>query len=124
MPFNQMATPTQNIGKTGKFGDLKKRLLFLLGALVVYQQFVARAAVVREQTEPIGSRELADLVSELAVLAPPPGGPGEQVASDDLSAGREALAREDIDRALALLERARGHAPQSSLSRCCSTTFL
>ena len=27
-----MATPSQNIGKTGKFGDLKKRLLFLLGA--------------------------------------------------------------------------------------------
>jgi len=32
-----MATPTQNIGKTGKFGDLKKRLLFLLGALVVFR---------------------------------------------------------------------------------------
>jgi len=31
-----MATP-QNIGKTGKFGDLKKRLLFLLGALVVFR---------------------------------------------------------------------------------------
>src|ERR1017187_10446267 len=32
-----MATPNKNIGKTGKFGDLKKRLLFLLGALVVYR---------------------------------------------------------------------------------------
>jgi len=32
-----MATSTQNIGKTGKFGDLKKRLLFLLGALVVFR---------------------------------------------------------------------------------------
>ena len=32
-----MATPTKNIGKTGKFGDLKKRLLFLLGALVVFR---------------------------------------------------------------------------------------
>src|SRR5674476_1662056 len=31
-----MATPAKNIGKTGKFGDLKKRLLFLLGALVVF----------------------------------------------------------------------------------------
>ena len=31
-----MATHAQNIGKTGKFGDLKKRLLFLLGALVVF----------------------------------------------------------------------------------------
>src|SRR5512133_4056515 len=32
-----MATQAQNIGKTGKFGDLKKRLLFLLGALVVFR---------------------------------------------------------------------------------------
>src|SRR5450759_3285605 len=32
-----MATPAKNIGKTGKFGDLKKRLLFLLGALVVFR---------------------------------------------------------------------------------------
>ena len=32
-----MATPAQNIGKSGKFGDLKKRLLFLLGALVVFR---------------------------------------------------------------------------------------
>ena len=32
-----MDTPNQNIGKTGKFGDLKKRLLFLLGALVVFR---------------------------------------------------------------------------------------
>ena len=32
-----MATPNKNIGKTGKFGDLKKRLLFLLGALVVFR---------------------------------------------------------------------------------------
>src|SRR5476649_2271719 len=32
-----MATPARNIGKTGKFGDLKKRLLFLLGALVVFR---------------------------------------------------------------------------------------
>ncbi|OGA36171.1 MAG: preprotein translocase subunit SecY [Betaproteobacteria bacterium RIFCSPLOWO2_12_FULL_64_23] len=32
-----MATHAQNIGKTGKFGDLKKRLLFLLGALVVFR---------------------------------------------------------------------------------------
>ncbi len=32
-----MATQNQNIGKTGKFGDLKKRLLFLLGALLVFR---------------------------------------------------------------------------------------
>src|SRR5512140_1338327 len=32
-----MATQAQNIGKTGKYGDLKKRLLFLLGALVVFR---------------------------------------------------------------------------------------
>src|SRR5487761_2224409 len=32
-----MATQAQNIGKTGKFGDLKKRLFFLLGALVVFR---------------------------------------------------------------------------------------
>lgn len=32
-----MATHAQNIGKTGKFGDLKKRLLFLLGALIVFR---------------------------------------------------------------------------------------
>src|SRR5487761_2220755 len=32
-----MATQAQNIGKTGKFGDLKKRLLFLLGALIVFR---------------------------------------------------------------------------------------
>ena len=29
--------PAATIGKTGKFGDLKRRLLFLLGALVVYR---------------------------------------------------------------------------------------
>jgi preprotein translocase subunit SecY len=33
-----MATQAQkNVGKTGKYGDLKKRLLFLLGALVVFR---------------------------------------------------------------------------------------
>src|SRR5512143_868940 len=32
-----MATQAQNIGKTGKYGDLKKRLLFLLGALFVFR---------------------------------------------------------------------------------------
>src|SRR5476649_770857 len=32
-----MATPARNIGKTGKFGDLKKRLFFLLGALLVFR---------------------------------------------------------------------------------------
>ena len=32
-----MATDTANLGKTGKFGDLKRRLLFLLGALIVYR---------------------------------------------------------------------------------------
>ena len=29
-----MATQIPQLGKTGKYGDLKKRLLFLLGALV------------------------------------------------------------------------------------------
>ena len=32
-----MATAAQQLGKTGKYGDLKKRLLFLLGALVVFR---------------------------------------------------------------------------------------
>ncbi|MDQ5915921.1 MAG: preprotein translocase subunit SecY [Pseudomonadota bacterium] len=32
-----MATSPNTIGKTGKFGDLKRRLLFLLGALIVYR---------------------------------------------------------------------------------------
>ena len=32
-----MATETATLGKTGKFGDLKRRLLFLLGALIVYR---------------------------------------------------------------------------------------
>src|SRR6266436_6117803 len=32
-----MATPNPQLGKTGKYGDLKKRLLFLLGALVVFR---------------------------------------------------------------------------------------
>jgi preprotein translocase subunit SecY len=32
-----MATPSSTIGKTGKYGDLKKRLLFLLGALLVFR---------------------------------------------------------------------------------------
>ncbi len=32
-----MATPAATLGKTGKFGDLKRRLLFLLGALIVYR---------------------------------------------------------------------------------------
>ena len=32
-----MATPANQIGKGGKYGDLKRRLLFLLGALVVYR---------------------------------------------------------------------------------------
>jgi preprotein translocase subunit SecY len=32
-----MATPTPQLGKSGKYGDLKKRLLFLLGALVVFR---------------------------------------------------------------------------------------
>ena len=32
-----MATSPNTIGKTGKFGDLKRRLWFLLGALVVYR---------------------------------------------------------------------------------------
>src|SRR5438445_12846958 len=32
-----MATQIPQLGKTGKYGDLKKRLLFLLGALVVYR---------------------------------------------------------------------------------------
>jgi preprotein translocase subunit SecY len=32
-----MATPTPQLGKTGKFGDLKKRLTFLLLALVVFR---------------------------------------------------------------------------------------
>ena len=32
-----MATPAATLGKSGKFGDLKRRLLFLLGALIVYR---------------------------------------------------------------------------------------
>jgi preprotein translocase subunit SecY len=32
-----LATSPNTIGKTGKFGDLKRRLLFLLGALIVYR---------------------------------------------------------------------------------------
>ena len=32
-----MATQPSQLGKTGKYGDLKKRLLFLLGALVVFR---------------------------------------------------------------------------------------
>ena len=32
-----MATPIPQLGKSGKYGDLKKRLLFLLGALVVFR---------------------------------------------------------------------------------------
>ena len=32
-----MATATQQLGKTGKYGDLKRRLLFMLGALVVFR---------------------------------------------------------------------------------------
>jgi preprotein translocase subunit SecY len=32
-----MATQSPQLGKTGKYGDLKKRLLFLLGALVVFR---------------------------------------------------------------------------------------
>ncbi len=32
-----MATTPATIGKSGKFGDLKRRLMFLLGALVVYR---------------------------------------------------------------------------------------
>jgi len=32
-----VATPASQLGKTGKYGDLKKRLFFLLGALVVFR---------------------------------------------------------------------------------------
>jgi preprotein translocase subunit SecY len=32
-----MATPSPQLGKSGKYGDLKKRLVFLLGALVVFR---------------------------------------------------------------------------------------
>ena len=32
-----MATTSSQIGKSGKYGDLKKRLMFLLGALVVFR---------------------------------------------------------------------------------------
>lgn len=32
-----MATANQQLGKSGKYGDLKKRLLFLLGALLVFR---------------------------------------------------------------------------------------
>ncbi len=32
-----MATALPNAGKTGRYGDLKRRLLFLLGALVVFR---------------------------------------------------------------------------------------
>jgi preprotein translocase subunit SecY len=32
-----MATSTAQLGKSGKYGDLKKRLLFLAGALIVYR---------------------------------------------------------------------------------------
>ena len=32
-----MAAPTPQLGKTGKYGDLKRRLFFLLAALVVFR---------------------------------------------------------------------------------------
>jgi preprotein translocase subunit SecY len=32
-----MATATQQLGRTGKYGDLKRRLMFLIGALVVFR---------------------------------------------------------------------------------------
>ena len=32
-----MATTLPNVGKTGRYGDLKRRLLFLLGALFVFR---------------------------------------------------------------------------------------
>src|SRR5947207_5312139 len=32
-----MATPLPNVGKGAKYGDLKRRLLFLLGALIVFR---------------------------------------------------------------------------------------
>ncbi len=32
-----MATANPQLGKSGKYGDLKKRLLFLLGALLVFR---------------------------------------------------------------------------------------
>src|ERR1700745_2450135 len=32
-----MANPLPNVGKGAKYGDLKRRLLFLLGALVVFR---------------------------------------------------------------------------------------
>src|SRR5947199_1106663 len=32
-----MATPNPQLGKTGKYGDLKKRLTFLLLALIVFR---------------------------------------------------------------------------------------
>jgi len=32
-----MATQANQLGKTGKYGDLKKRLLFLVGALLVFR---------------------------------------------------------------------------------------
>ncbi|HNQ76034.1 MAG TPA: preprotein translocase subunit SecY, partial [Pseudothauera hydrothermalis] len=32
-----MANPSATLGSTGKFGDLKRRILFLLGALIVYR---------------------------------------------------------------------------------------
>ena len=32
-----MANPAATLGSTGKFGDLKRRLLFLVGALIVYR---------------------------------------------------------------------------------------
>ena len=37
MRGNDLATKVPQLGKTGKYGDLKKRLFFLLGALVVYR---------------------------------------------------------------------------------------
>ncbi|MBX6391866.1 MAG: preprotein translocase subunit SecY, partial [Burkholderiales bacterium] len=32
-----MATTVPQLGKSGKYGDLKRRLFFLLGALIVYR---------------------------------------------------------------------------------------
>jgi len=32
-----MATALPQLGKSGKYGDLKKRLMFLLGALIVFR---------------------------------------------------------------------------------------
>jgi len=44
-----LANETATLGKTGKFGDLKRRLMFLLGALILAAVALNRARAVRAE---------------------------------------------------------------------------